>query len=194
MIKIDDPEVARVLRETPRRRFIPEDLQSQAGGDYPLPIGFGATISQPSMVGLMTQLLRLSPAARVLEIGTGSGFQAAVLAQLAGSVYSLEIVPELARRARQTLHELGYHNVVVIEGDGHAGLPQHAPYDAILLTAAPARIPRALFDQLASPGILVAPVGEAPRQELVVVEKDAGGQLRRRRVTPVSFVPMKSRA
>jgi protein-L-isoaspartate(D-aspartate) O-methyltransferase len=188
---IRDADVLRVMRDTPRQRFVPALLRAHACEDTPLPIGQGATISQPFVVALMTELLEPGRRHSVLEIGTGSGYQAAVLAQLAGHVYTIEIVPELARSAAALLAELGYDNVTVRAGDGYRGWPERAPFDRIILTAAPPEVPQALLDQLARGGRLVAPVGSAWRvQELVVIDKTASGALRRRTASSVQFVPM----
>jgi protein-L-isoaspartate(D-aspartate) O-methyltransferase len=190
--EVRNPAVLRVMRETPRHLFVPERLRSQAYEDHPLPIGFDATISQPYIVALMTELLDPKKEHRVLEIGTGSGYQAAVLAQLAGEVYSIEIVPELARSAEATLKGLGHRNVKVKAGDGYKGWPEAAPFDRIILTAAPPEVPRALTDQLAVGGRLVAPVGASVMvQELVVIDKRADGSLKRRSEGGVRFVPMR---
>ena len=188
---IKNPNVLRVLRATPRHLFLPEPVRANAYDDRPVPIGRGATISQPYIVALMTELLDAAPPDRVLEIGTGSGYQAAVLAQLARHVYTIEIVPELARSARDTLCRLEYRNVTVREGDGYLGWPEQAPFDRIILTAAPPEIPQLLIDQLARGGRLVAPVGKGFSQELIVLEKKTGGAISRRSVAAVAFVPMK---
>jgi protein-L-isoaspartate(D-aspartate) O-methyltransferase len=185
------PEILRVFRETPRHLFVPESLRASAYIDEPLPIGHAATISQPYVVALMTQALQPAPLSRVLEIGTGSGYQAAILARLVSHVYTIEIVPELAESARETLRRLGYANVTVRQGDGYRGWPEEAPFDRIILTAAPPEIPQTLLDQLAAGGRLVAPVGASFNQELVVVEKLPGGKLRRTVLGAVAFVPMK---
>lgn len=179
------------IRATPRHLFVPPDIRPLAYEDHPLPIGYGATISQPYIVALMTELLTPSKKHRVLEIGTGSGYQAAILARLAAEVYTVEIVPELARSAAQTLTELGHSNVTVRQGDGYLGWPEQAPFDGIMLTAAPPEIPEALLAQLAKGGRLVAPVGSAAVQELVVIEKNAAGKLKRHTVASVSFLKMK---
>lgn len=192
---IDDARVLDAMRRVPRHRFVPEALADQAYGDQPLPIGHDQTISQPYIVALMTQLARPAPGDRVLGVGTGSGYQAAVLAELAGEVYSIEIVTPLATRAALTLHRLGYSNVAVRSGDGYAGWPEHAPFDAIVVTAAPERIPPPLLEQLAPGGRLVIPVGPLhATQELRVVEKREDGSLRERVVTPVRFVPLTGEA
>ncbi len=188
---VRDAGVLRVLRQTPRHLFVPADMREYAYEDRPLRIGHGQTISQPYIVGLMTELVGARPEHKVLEIGTGSGYQAAVLARLARHVYTIEIVPELARSARETLARLGYRNVTVRTGDGYRGWPEEAPFDRIILTAAPPEIPKALVDQLRPGGRLVAPEGGSVfNQELVVVEKGADGKLTKRSVIPVMFVPM----
>jgi protein-L-isoaspartate(D-aspartate) O-methyltransferase len=168
---IRNPDVLRAMCAIPRHLFVPNALRSEAYGDYPLPIGFGATISQPYIVALMTQLLSPGKHQRVLEIGTGSGYQAALLAQLVSQVYTVEIVPELAEGARITLSALGYSNVAVRLGDGYGGWPEQAPFDRIVVTAAPPDIPPALIAQLAPGGRLVAPVGPNWFQEVVVRQK-----------------------
>ncbi len=189
---VTDPRVLDAMRRVPRHRFVPEAQRADAYGDFPLPIGHGQTISQPYIVGLMSQLAQVEPGQRVLEIGTGSGYQAAVLAELGAEVYSIEIVAPLAERARASLQELGYHRVHLRVGDGYAGWPEHAPFDAVLLTAAPRDIPPPLLEQLGNDGRLVAPVGDLA-QELVVVTRTPSGYARRS-VTPVRFVPMTGRA
>lgn len=191
---VADPRVLEALRRVERHRFVPEALQDQAYQDRPLPIGHGQTISQPYVVALMTELAAVRPGARVLEVGTGSGYQAAVLSQLAGQVYTIEIVVPLAEAARRRLARLGFANVTVRAGDGYRGWPEHAPFDAILVTAAPPELPEPLLRQLAPGGRLVAPVGpEDGEQALVVVERTTDG-LRRRTVLPVRFVPMTGEA
>ena len=188
---ISNPEVLRAMRETPRHLFVPPALAPMAYGDRPLPIGYGATISQPYVVAWMTALLDAGKKDRVLEIGTGSGYQAAILAQRASHVYTIEIVPELAQSARETLRELGYPNVSVRQGDGYKGWPEEAPFDRIIVTAAPPSIPKVLTDQLANGGRMIVPVGSTPDQELTVIEKRSDGTLRRRTVGGVTFVPMR---
>jgi protein-L-isoaspartate(D-aspartate) O-methyltransferase len=187
---IRDPKVLRALRSVPRHEFVPAELAGAAYDDCPLDIGFGATISQPYIVAAMTELLEVSKIHRVLEIGTGSGYQTAILAELAGQVFSIEVVPELAAGAIPTLHRLGYANVRVRQGDGYRGWPETAPFDRILLTAAPADIPQTLIDQLSSGGRLIAPIGRGEYQLLVVLDKSTGRSIRRRTVFPVLFVPM----
>lgn len=188
---VRNPDVLRVMRQTPRHLFIPERLRSQAYEDHPVPIGYGQTISQPYIVALMTELLEPHRDAKVLEIGTGSGYQAAVLAPLVRHVYTIEIVRELAESAAELLKKLGYANVTVRWGDGYQGWPEEAPFDRIIVTAAPPEVPKALLDQLKPGGKLVAPVGSSVfGQDLIVIEKTRDGRLRRRSVLPVMFVPM----
>ena len=186
---IKNPAVLQSLRNTPRHLFVPAQVRALAYTDQPLPIGYGATISQPYIVALMTQLLEPSKELTVLEIGTGSGYQAAVLSPLVKYVYTIEIVPELARSAKAILQKLGYKNISVRAGDGYKGWPEKAPFDRIVLTAAPPEIPRVLIDQLRPGGRLVAPVGENV-QDLVVIDKSQDGKISRRSVIPVRFVPM----
>lgn len=185
-----DPRVQAAMRRVPRERFVPDENRDLAYGDHPLPIGHGQTISQPFIVAFMTDLLDVQPGHRVLEVGTGCGYQAAVLAELADAVETIEVVPELARRARATLEELGYANIAVHEGDGHAGLPERAPFDRIIVTAAPARVPPALLEQLAANGRLVIPVGGRFEQQMLIVDKDEQGRLHERRTIGVAFVPL----
>jgi len=188
---VRNPAVLQAMRSVPRHLFMPEGVRDMAYEDHPVPIGYGQTISQPYIVAVMTELLEPGKDHRVLEIGTGSGYQAAVLAGLVKHVYSIEIVPELARSASATLAHLGYRNVTVRHGDGYKGWPEEAPFDRIIVTAAPPEIPQALLDQLRPGGKLVAPVGSTVwGQDLVVVDKTAQGKLRRRSVFPVMFVPM----
>ncbi|MGD0869660.1 MAG: protein-L-isoaspartate(D-aspartate) O-methyltransferase [Bryobacteraceae bacterium] len=188
---IRNPDVLRVIRSTPRHLFVPTNVRSTAYEDHPLPIGHGATISQPYIVALMTELLAPARKHRVLEIGTGSGYQAAILGQLAAEVYTVEIVPELARSAAKTLRELGYANITVRQGDGYKGWLERAPFDGIVVTAAPPELPQALIAQLSGGGRLVAPIGSMWGQELMVIEKEADGTIKGRSVCAVSFVPMK---
>jgi protein-L-isoaspartate(D-aspartate) O-methyltransferase len=188
---IEDPKVLAAMGRVPRHRFVPEALQFRAYADHPLPIGSGQTISQPYIVALMTQLAELEPDDTVLEIGTGSGYQAAVLAEIARQVYTIEIVPELAETAKARLAELGYRNVTARTGDGYAGWKEAAPFDAILVTAAPPEVPPPLVEQLAPGGILVIPVGPQSRtQRLLRIEKSADGSTTTREVIPVIFVPL----
>ena len=183
--------VLRAMRATPRERFVPGALAPDAYTDDPLPIGKGQTISQPYMVAAMTELLDPKPGQRVLEVGTGCGYQTAILAQLAAHVYSIEYVEMLAVNARALLAELGFTNVTVVHGNGWLGWPdvEQIPFDRIMVTAAPPEIPPALIEQLSPGGRLVVPVGEE-WQDLVVVDKDSGGRVQTRTVFPVAFVPM----
>lgn len=191
---IRDEGVLGVMARTPRHLFVPADLRSMAYRNHPLPISHGQTISQPYIVAIMTELaLAGRPGAnlRALEIGTGSGYQAAVLAQLVKEVYTIEIIPWLAETAADRLKELGYANVTVRTGDGYKGWPEQAPFDVIVVTAAPPRIPDALVEQLARGGRMVVPVGASPEdQTLAVVEKSDTGAVTVRPVLPVRFVPM----
>ena len=187
------PDILRVLRLTPRHLFVPEAIQGMAYEDCALPIGYGGTISQPYIVALMTELLSPEKNHRVLEIGTGSGYQAAVLAQLTRHVYTIEIVPELAEAARVRVAGMGFSNVTVRLGNGYQGWAEQAPFDRMILTAAPPEIPHVLLDELARGGRLVAPVGAASFQELVVIEKRPDGSLHRSTAAPVIFVPMRNR-
>jgi protein-L-isoaspartate(D-aspartate) O-methyltransferase len=186
---ITDERVLAVMRRVPRHRFVPDKLQEVAYADRPLPIGHGQTISQPYIVALMTQLARPEPGSRALDIGTGSGYQAAVLAELVDHVYSIEILKPLADSADARLKELGYTNVDVRWGDGYKGWPEHAPFDVIIVAAAPDHVPQPLVDQLAAGGRMVIPVGEH-YQELLLIEKDSEGRVHQRSVAPVAFVPM----
>lgn len=184
--------VLAAMRSVPRHEFVPPALASAAYEDGPLPIGHDVTISQPYIVALMTQLARVEPGQRVLDVGTGSGYQAAVLAAMGAEVYGLEIIEPLATAAAERLARLGLR-ASLRAGDGWGGWPEHAPYDAIVLAAAPPEIPTALTEQLAIGGRLVLPVGERWQQELVVVTRTATG-LEQRRVIPVAFVPMTGKA
>jgi protein-L-isoaspartate(D-aspartate) O-methyltransferase len=190
---IKDAAVLAAMRHVPRHEFVPMSLQPLAYDDHPLPIEAGQTISQPLIVALMTELLQVKPGQRVLEIGTGSGYQAAVLAELGVEVYSIEIVDTLATSARARLTRLGYQKVNVRAGDGYLGWPEVAPFDGIIITAAPPRVPEPLIAQLKPGGRLVVPEG-VREQELVVYAKSPDGQLRRTTVLPVRFVPMTGRA
>ena len=186
---IQDEGVLRTMQNTPRHLFIPSHLTDMAYEDGPLPIGEGQTISQPYIVALMTELLKLKENHRVLEIGTGSGYQAAVLSSLVKEVYSIEIVKSLAETAYKKLRDMQYHNVIVKWGDGYIGWKEHAPFDAIIVTAAPNEVPQALVDQLIIGGILVLPVGTRS-QTLKVITKAQNGDIGERDVISVRFVPM----
>jgi protein-L-isoaspartate(D-aspartate) O-methyltransferase len=185
------PAVLAAIGRVPRHRFVPEALAGSAYRDRPLPIGAGQTISQPFIVALMTDLVEPAPGMRVLEVGTGSGYQAAVLAECVAHVYSIEIVEALGLKARALLSDLGYRNVDVRIGDGYAGWPDAAPFDAIVVTAAPEHVPQPLVDQLAPGGRMVIPVGATGEtQNLLVITKGADGKAVTRRVLPVRFVPL----
>lgn len=189
---IRDAAVLRAMRKVPRHCFVPKEVRAGSYDDGPLPIGYGQTISQPFVVAFMTEQLRLKATDRVLEIGTGSGYQAAILAELAGEVYTIEIVAPLAARAQATLAKLGYRNIRVRAGDGYLGWPEAAPFDAIIVTCAPEKVPSTLVDQLREGGAMIIPVGPAGEQELVLLRK-RGGRIRRQAVLPVQFVPMTGR-
>ena len=188
---IRDPRVLDAMRTVPRHLFVPEPQRAEAYGDYPLPIGHDQTISQPYIVAFMTQALEIAPAHRVLEIGTGSGYQAAVLGSLAKEVFTIEILPPLAERARQTLSALGYRNIQARTGNGYLGWPEHAPYDRIMVTAAPAEVPAALIGQLKIGGLMAIPVGTG-NQELRILRRTATGT-ETLSTLPVRFVPMINR-
>ncbi|NWF86140.1 MAG: protein-L-isoaspartate(D-aspartate) O-methyltransferase [Bryobacteraceae bacterium] len=190
---ITNARVLQAMAKVPRHEFVPEHLRDEAYRDYPLPIGYGQTISQPYIVAFMTEQLAPKPTDKVLEIGTGSGYQAAVLAELVAEVYTIEIVEPLARRAELDLNRLGYKNVKVRAGDGYLGWPEAAPFDAIIVTCAPERVPQPLIDQLRDGGRMVIPVGSQGAQELYLLEKH-GKELTRRAVLPVRFVPMTGEA
>ena len=176
------------LLKVPRHRFVPPSYRHVAYENRPLPIGHEQTISQPFIVGYMTEAAEVAPSEKVLEIGTGSGYQAAVLAELAREVYTIEIIPPLAESARNLLSEMGYRNVQVKTGNGYEGWAEHAPFDAIVVTAAPEQVPKALVDQLAVSGKMVIPVGST-FQEMVIITKSETGVVERRTI-PVRFVPM----
>lgn len=185
---IRDPRVLDALERVPRHLFVPEDQRAGAYADHPLPIGHGQTISQPYIVAFMTQALEVGRTDKVLEIGTGSGYQAAVLGELAGEVYTIEIVEPLAARATATLAELGYRNVHVRAGNGYAGWPEEAPFDRIIVTAAPDEVPQTLVDQLKVGGLMAVPVGTVI-QDLQIMRKTDGG-MKVLQTLPVRFVPM----
>ena len=190
---IRNARVLDAMRKVPRHEFVPATWHSEAYNDYPLPIGHGQTISQPYIVGLMSQLLDLKDSDTVLEIGSGSGYQAAVLAELVKHVYTIEIVQPLAKRAAATLERLGYKNVSVRAGDGYKGWPEKAPFDAVIVTCAPDHVPEPLTEQLREGGRMVIPVGGMGVQELVLLEKKKG-KMTRKTVTRVRFVPMTGEA
>ncbi|HXM74663.1 MAG TPA: protein-L-isoaspartate(D-aspartate) O-methyltransferase [Chthoniobacterales bacterium] len=190
---INGERVLAAVRKVPREEFVPEQFRAASYADQPLPIGYDQTISQPFIVAFMTEELRPQPQDRVLEIGTGSGYQAAILAELVAEVYSIEIIEPLAKAAEATLQRLGYQNVHVKVGDGYKGWPEHAPFDAVIVTCAPDHIPQPLVDQLKDHGRMIIPVGPMGDQELYLLEKE-NGQLRQRSVTPVRFVPMTGEA
>ena len=188
---VKNEEVLSAIRGVPRHLLIDESLWPTAYSDGPLPIGYGQTISQPYIVAFMTELLQPDSHHVVLEIGTGSGYQAAVLAKLVHHVYTIEIVPELGRKAKVTLRRLGYNNISVRVGDGYKGWPEEEPFDRIIVTAAPEEVPQELVEQLKPGGRMVLPVG--PRwwgQDLLVIEKDETGKMARNNIIPVRFVPM----
>jgi len=186
-----DPQVMAAMREVPRDAFVPAELKGAAFDNGPLPIGHGQTISQPYIVALMTDMLQLRPEHRVLEIGTGSGYQTAILSRLCRQVYSMEVVPELSQAAQRLFQRLGYDNIQTRTGNGYEGWLDHAPYDGIIVTAAAGYIPPALIEQLMPGRRLVIPVGEPyGHQELILVEKDSQGEIHTRDILGVAFVPM----
>lgn len=186
---ITDPRVLKAMRDVPRHRFVHENLQGVAYADRPLPIGHHQTISQPYIVAFMAQAAQLQPSGKVLEIGTGSGYGAAILSRLVNHVYSIEIIPDLAEKAAQRLHELGYDNVTVRCSDGLYGWPEEQPFDAILVTAAPNYVPKTLLSQLAIGGVMVIPVGEDVEQNLEIIQREEDGY-RESIAFSVRFVPM----
>jgi len=186
-----DSKVMAAMEKVPRHEFVPKSIRSMAYLNRPLPIGNGQTISQPYIVALMTDLAELTEDSIVLEIGTGSGYQAAVLAELVKHVYTIEIIEELGKRAERDLQRLGYTNISVKIGDGYHGWPAHAPFDVILVTAAPENVPSALIKQLKAGGKLIIPVGrQSSNQSLIVIEKDLNGDIQQRDILPVGFVPL----
>jgi protein-L-isoaspartate(D-aspartate) O-methyltransferase len=189
---ISDARVLGAMAAVPRHEFVPAALRRAAYADGPLPIGHGQTISQPYIVAFMTERLDPQPTDRVLEVGTGSGYQAAVLAKLVKDVFSIEIVEPLAERARADLDRLGFRNVHVKAGDGYKGWPEHAPFDKIIVTCAPDHVPQPLVDQLREGGRMIVPVGEGVQELVLLVKK--GGRLERQAVLPVQFVPMTGEA
>ena len=187
---ITDERVLKAMENVPREMFVPRELRNMATMDTPLPVGGGQTISQPYVVALMTELAEVGPEDKVLEVGTGSGYQAAVLAELTDRVYTIEILPTLAARARATLRSLGYTQVQTRLGDGYLGWPEEAPFDAIVVTAAPDHIPQPLADQLGEGGVLIIPVGFQPGPQELRRLRKKDGQLIEEKIIPVSFVPL----
>lgn len=188
---ISDKAVIAAMRKVPRHLFVPEEYITEAYEDNPLPIGYGQTISQPYVVALMTEVVKPGPGKKILEIGTGSGYQAAVLAELGGTVYTIEIVPELAEESAARLKKAGYKNLISKYGDGYLGWPEHAPFDCIVVTAAPGEIPPPLISQLADNGKMVIPIGSpAAVQQLILVEK-TNGVITQKRISFVRFVPFR---
>jgi protein-L-isoaspartate(D-aspartate) O-methyltransferase len=190
---ITNARVLAAMGKVPRHEFVPEHLRSQAYQNRPLPIGHGQPISEPYVVAFMTEKIEPKPADRVLEIGTGSGYQAAVLAELTAEVYTIEIIEDLANRAAATLQRLGYTNVHARAGDGYKGWPEAAPFDAIIVTCAPEKVPQPLIDQLKDGGRMIIPVGSSSKQRLVLLHKH-DGKLDRQAVLPIHFVPMTGEA
>jgi len=187
--KVEDPLVIDAMEKVERHLFVPASLKAYAYQDRPLPIGEGQTISQPYIVGFMTELLDLNPESRILEIGTGSGYQAAVLGEICAEVYSIEIVRSLQKRAAFVLDSLNYQNVHTFYGDGYKGMVEKSPFDGIIVTCSPSEIPKALIEQLAEGGRMVIPVGEKNVKKLVLLKK-RNGKITRQNVLPVRFVPM----
>jgi protein-L-isoaspartate(D-aspartate) O-methyltransferase len=183
-------ETLRALRKVPRHEFVPPELAHRAYDDTPLPIGQGQTISQPFIVALMTQLIMPRRGQRVLEVGTGSGYQAAVLAEIVDTVFTIEIVPDLARASAERLRQMNYKNVLVRQGDGYLGWPEHAPFDAIVVTAAAEKIPKPLIDQLTDGGVMVIPVGPAASVQYLMLVRKQGDHASTQTLIPVRFVPL----
>lgn len=188
---VTDPATLQAMRAVLRHKFVDESMQRHAYADRPLPIGYGQTISQPFIVAIMTELLQVEPDDVVLEIGAGSGYQAAVLAEIVDHVYTIEIVPELALLSKERMEKLGYENVTVKEGDGYFGWPEKGPFDGIIVTAAATHIPPPLVEQLKPGARMVIPVGPPMQvQNLMLIEKDADGSVTQRNLMPVRFVPL----
>lgn len=188
---ISNEGVLKVMRSVERHKFVPKNYQDRAYSDGPLPIGYGQTISQPYIVAFMTDQLQVSSQHKVLEIGTGSGYQAAILGELAKHVYTIEIIPELAEGAKNILNRLGYNNITVRAGDGYKGWPDEGPFERIMVTAAPTDVPQTLVDQLAPGGRMILPVGaQFFVQYLWVIEKDYQEKVTKEKILPVRFVPM----
>lgn len=186
---IQSPKVIRAMLKVEREKFVPEEYKKMAYEDHPLPIGEGQTISQPYIVAFMTEILDLDKEDRVLEIGTGSGYQAAILAELSKEVYTIEIIPSLGESARKLLDSLGYKNIFVKIGDGYQGWPEKAPFDAIIVTCSPTHIPKPLQEQVAEGGKIIIPVGESQDQQLYYLTKRKG-EIKQKAIFPVRFVPM----
>jgi protein-L-isoaspartate(D-aspartate) O-methyltransferase len=188
---VTDARVLVAMRKVPRHEFVPEHLVDAAYEDHPLPIGYGQTISQPYIVALMTELLRLTPEAKVLEVGAGCGYQTAILAEIAAEVWSVEIIAPLAKESADRLRRLGYKNAHVTHADGYLGWPEHGPFDGIIVTAGADHVPPPLIEQLGRRGRMAVPIGEPHgEQSLVLVEKDRDGRISTRNITPVVFVPL----
>lgn len=188
---ISNVATLRAMRKVPRHLFVPKENESNAYGDYPLPIGYGQTISQPYIVAYMTEVVKPTDKKKALEIGTGSGYQAAILSEIVDTVYTIEIIPELAAESYKRFNDLEYRNIVSKSGDGYNGWPEHAPFDIIVVTAAAETIPKPLIDQLAENGRMVIPVGKSGAiQELILLVKK-GGKIEKTNLTSVRFVPFK---
>jgi len=187
---ITDKGVIKAMLKVPRHIFVPEEYRREAYNDYPLPIGYGQTISQPYIVALMTEALQIKKVDKILEIGTGSGYQTAILAEIAKEVYSIEIIDELAKRAKKTLNMLGYKNIHIKIGDGYNGWPEQAPFDAIIVTCAPRKIPKPLIDQLKNKGRMVIPIGNKYGTQKLIRVKKINGKIYEEILTLVRFVPM----
>lgn len=188
---ITNAATLRAMKKVPRHLFVPKEYEKFAYGDHPLPIGYNQTISQPYIVAYMTEVVRPGAKKRVLEIGTGSGYQAAVLAEIADTVYTIEIVPELAKECAERFKELGYSNIIGKAGDGYNGWKEHAPFDIIIVTAAAERIPEPLLEQLAENGRLVIPVGKANSVQELILAVKKNGKIEKKNLTMVRFVPFK---
>lgn len=188
---ITDKSTLSAMRKVPRHLFVPADVRDEAYDDNPLPIGYGQTISQPYIVAYMTEVSGPAPEKRVLEVGTGSGYQAAVLAEITDTVYTIEIVPELAKESSERFRKMGYKNIIAKYGDGYRGWPEHSPFDIIIVTAAAEKIPQPLLDQLAENGRLVIPIGEPSGVQELILAMKKNGKIESKRLTFVRFVPFK---